>query len=426
MKKKKKIEKKENKLLEYKYLKFKQFFMLNRGYIADFKKEKDDLLFDEYRYSLIRRLYLKNKFLNVSLFKRLRWRMFRRRIFIKIARKRLAERIRNELLLSTPVLLRAHIKAKSWRYIKIKKKNIRRLKNVKKMVLRYFPNYRESYILKEQLNRTYFWLTNTTKRQVLNIVKSNKLKITSDKMKYYFFLKNKFLKKRLKFFNNKRKYYYYFLKTTYNIYFKSFNLLMLKMNKLILLLSFKNMYMFKFLFLKNIIVCLNFFKKMILRTILRDAFNVSFSEVLSLQKGKLKVRKKIKRKLRFYYNLYKKKNKIFKLKVRMVNSNFFITLTDYNDKVLIYRSTGQVSENRKKKVKLSPYLVTKMMYSIINKLKRKKIKYLFFFVNSKINRHINNVMKCLKTVRYTKILKVLFSKPLAHHFGTRKPKLRRL
>lgn len=35
-------------------------------------------------------------------------------------------------------------------------KNKRKLKNIKKMVLRYFPKYRESYILKKQLNSTYF------------------------------------------------------------------------------------------------------------------------------------------------------------------------------------------------------------------------------------------------------------------------------
>jgi len=122
----------------------------------------------------------------------------------------------------------------------------------------------------------------------------------------------------------------------------------------------------------------------------------------------------------------RKKHKIFKLKVKMVNSNFFITLTDYNDNVIIYKSTGQVSDNRKKKVKLSPYLVTKMMSSILYKLKKNRIKNLFFFVNSKINRHVNNVMKCLKTLRHVKVLKVLFSKPLAHHLGTRKPKVRRL
>jgi ribosomal protein S11 len=149
-------------------------------------------------------------------------------------------------------------------------------------------------------------------------------------------------------------------------------------------------------------------------------------EVMSVRKGKYRLKRRVKRKLNFYYKLYEKKQKIFKLKVKMVNSNFFITLTDYNDKVIVYKSTGQVSENRKKKVKLSPYLVTKMMSSILYRLRKNKIKLLFFFVNSKINRHVNNVMKSLKTIRRIRILKVLFSKPLAHHLGTRKPKLRRL
>jgi len=161
-----------------------------------------------------------------------------------------------------------------------------------------------------------------------------------------------------------------------------------------------------------------------LNTSLKDVFNISFSELSLLKKRRLK--KRIKKKLRFYYNLYTKRSKIYKLKVKMFNSNFFITLTDYNNKVIVSKSTGHVSENRKKKVKLSPYLVHKMMYPILNKLRKKKIKFLFFFINTKINKQLNNVIKILKNNYYTKILKIIFSKPIAHHIGTRKPKLRRL
>jgi ribosomal protein S11 len=159
---------------------------------------------------------------------------------------------------------------------------------------------------------------------------------------------------------------------------------------------------------------------------LKDGFNVSLVEVLALKKRKFRLRRRIKKKLSFFYSLYDKKKKIFKLKTRMVNSNFFITLTDYNNKVLMYKSTGQVSENRKKKIKLSPAIVMKMMSPILYLLKKKRIKLLFICINSKINRHINNVIKCLKKNRRIRILKILFSKPIAHHFGTRKPKLRRL
>lgn len=420
----KKVKIKKNNYFLFKYLKLKNIFSKKRGYKNNFLNEKFDLLFDNYRYSLIKNMFeistLKKNFIK----KNLKKRIFCHKIFKKNLIKGLNERIRNDLLLMSPDLLRLHIKEKSWKFIKIK--NRRKLKNVKKMVLRYFPKYRESFILKKQLDSTYFWLINTTKRQILNATKINKLKLTSDIVKNYYFLKNKYFKKNIYFFKNKKKYYNYYLKNVNEMYIKAFNLYFFYLKNINLIIYTKKNFLFKFVFFKYLNILFKKFKRSILFNLLKDSFNISFSEMLSLQKGKLHLRKKFKKKLYFYYNLYMKKKYIYKLKVKMVNSNFFITLTDYNDNVIISRSTGQVSENRKKKVKLSPYLVTKMMYSIINGLKKKKIKFLFFFINSKINRHINNVMKCLKTFRYTKILKVFFSKPIAHHFGTRKPKLRRL
>lgn len=129
---------------------------------------------------------------------------------------------------------------------------------------------------------------------------------------------------------------------------------------------------------------------------------------------------------KFKKEFKKEFKKIYKIKVRMVNTNFFITLTDPKDRVIVSKSTGQVSGSRKKKVKLSPYLATRMTYGILTKLRKLKIRSLFFFVNTKINRHIHNVMKVLKRFRYTKVLRVIFSKPIAHHIGLRKPKLKRL
>jgi ribosomal protein S11 len=51
------------------------------------------------------------------------------------------------------------------------------------------------------------------------------------------------------------------------------------------------------------------------------------------------------------FELPKYKQDFFYLKVRTLPTNFFITLTDYKHEVIIYRSTGHVSENRKKKNK---------------------------------------------------------------------------
>jgi len=189
---------------------------------------------------------------------------------------------------------------------------------------------------------------------------------------------------------------------------------------------FKHEVFLKFYFFNIINKLLFLLKRTVINKILKTSLVLCLKELKLNKKKKYKIKRRIKRKLLFYYRLSKYKKKIYKLKVKMVNSNFFITLTDYADNVIASRSTGQVSENRKKKVKLSPYLVTKMMRVVLKKLRKLKIKFLYFFINTKINRHINNVMKVIKNFRYTKILKIFFSKPIAHHYGTRKPKLRRL
>ena len=207
----------------------------------------------------------------------------------------------------------------------------------------------------------------------------NKLKITSDIKKNYYFLKNKYFKKNIFFFKNKRKYYLYFLKNINIVYIKAFNYFLNNIRNINISSYTRESFLFKFFFIKNLNKNFKIFKKNIIFKLLKDNFNISLSEMLSLQKGKLYLKKKFRKKLYFYYNLYMKKKYIYKLKVKMVNSNFFITLTDYNDNVIISKSTGQVSENRKKKVKLSPYLVTKMMYSIISGLKKKKNKIFIFF-----------------------------------------------
>jgi ribosomal protein S11 len=236
---------------------------------------------------------------------------------------------------------------------------------------------------------------------------------------------------------NNKKLFSYFLKTKDNLYLRAFKLFFFKFLRKISLFSllFNNLF-FKFYLFKYLKFFILRFRKTTLNISLKDIFNMSFTDFSSLSRGKsksrsrgkkkFKITKRIKRKLRFYYNLYKKTKKFYKLKLKMVNSNFFITLTDFKNNVILTKSTGQVSGNRKKKVKLSPYLVARMMYPVLNKIRKMKIKFLFLFVNSKINRHINNVIKSLKNNSSTKILKIIFSKPIAHHFGTRKPKLRRL
>jgi ribosomal protein S11 len=255
------------------------------------------------------------------------------------------------------------------------------------------------------------------KLSIINYFRLKK-KFNTKKRRYLLNIKNKYLLK----FNRKRNIYFIIL---LNIYFNIFRkyILFFTLNKE------NNLNYLKFYFIRYIYSFYFFFKKTYIYIKLNNLLNIYFSslDLLSNKIKRIKLKKRIRKKLRFYYDLiYNNKYKVYKLKVKMVNSNFFITLTDPYDNVIISRSTGQVSEDRKKKVKLSPYLVTRMMYLILYKLRKLKIKYLNFFVNTKINRHINNVMKALKGYRYTKILKVFFSKPIPHHLGTRKPKLRRL
>lgn len=424
------LKKKEKNSYFWRLLFIKQNILKKRNYIYNNEVEKVDLLFDTYRDAIRKELLKKFELKRISLRFILKKKKFRNWFFFKLVKKGIAKSIKNEIFLIIPELLPYLKKAKSWRILKnkSKKKKIRRLKNVKKIVLHYFPNFRESRILREQLNKTYFWLSNTTKRQVVSAAKLNKLKKTYNIVDNYYRIKLLKSKKKLSFLKRNRKLYFYFLKNKRNIYVKYLKLFLLKSSHIVLLFSYllKNIYL-KFFYLKFFFIFSKFFKKSILGRSLNDIFNLSFKDFTLMRKRKFfKFRRRLKKKLVFFYNLDKKVKEIYKLKVRMVNSNFFITLTDYKNNVLMKRSTGQVSENRKKKVKLSPYLVTKMMYPVIGKLRKHKIKYLYFFVNSKINRHINNVMKFMKNNRYTKILKVIFSKPIAHHIGTRKPKLRRL
>ena len=475
-----------NKLLYYFFsrgylLKLKRNINKKRNYINNDLKEKNDFIFDDYRNKVIKkmmelfelkRILRKKKFLNKNFkknsffknrFLRNKWlknrflrnRWLKNRIFKKFHANALAERIRNELLLATPVLLYLHKRRKSWRSFgrkwefidksKIKNKYLfwKTFKNKRKFIRNFkilpigrSPTYREAFDLRIRLKKMHFWLINTTKRQILNVTKLNKLRYTRNNFKNYIYLKKRFVNKKFFFFKKRRKFRLKFLKNK-RLYLKKINNFYFDfLKKLMIFNSFlSNKTFYKFYLLEFMKRYLYYVKKTVIFKLLKGNLINSLKELklklksklkTRLKRKKFKIRRRIKRKLLFFYNLSKYKNRIYKLKVRMVKSNFFITLTDCFNNVIVSRSTGQVSDNRKKKVKLSPYLVTKMMYSILRKLKKLKIKFLYFFINTKINRHINNVMKMFQNFRYTKILRIFFSKPIAHHFGTRKPKLRRL
>ena len=109
----KKIRIKKNSFLINKCFKIKNILNKKCGYKNDFFNEKYDLLFDNYRSSLIKNaFYLSNLQKNLNK-KYIKKNVFCHKIFKKILIKGLSERIRNELLLMSPDLLRLHIKEKS-------------------------------------------------------------------------------------------------------------------------------------------------------------------------------------------------------------------------------------------------------------------------------------------------------------------------
>jgi len=126
------------------------------------------------------------------------------------------------------------------------------------------------------------------------------------------------------------------------------------------------------------------------------------------------------------FELPKYKQDFFYLKVRTLPTNFFITLTDYKHEVIIYRSTGHVSENRKKKTKMTPFTINAMIYDIIAKIKELRIKYMIAHINTKVNKNVRNVFRTIGRAVKLNLVKAEYSKPIPHHFGTRKPKPRRL
>lgn len=116
-----------NKLLYYYFSrgyfkKLKGMIGVERNYIYDDLKEKDDFIFNNYRDKVIRKMIELSK-LKLSLRRRRKFnrkyknRFFTNRILRKFYINILDYRIRNELLLATPILLYLHRRRKSWKII---------------------------------------------------------------------------------------------------------------------------------------------------------------------------------------------------------------------------------------------------------------------------------------------------------------------
>lgn len=108
-------------------------------------------------------------------------------------------------------------------------------------------------------------------------------------------------------------------------------------------------------------------------------------------------------------------------------SNFYIMLTDSKGNPILSCSTGQVSYSRSKKRKNSMMLIYPMMQKIKSKLLKHGIKHIAIHIKTDIN---SKIISAIKFLNYSK-LKFIVSyiallKPIAHHFGRRKKKPRRI
>lgn len=122
---------------------------------------------------------------------------------------------------------------------------------------------------------------------------------------------------------------------------------------------------------------------------------------------------------------WKKKIKICYIILKQNNNNFFIIITDLNGKVINYKWAGQFNETFNIKNKRSYFLVFPLGKYIINVLKKYNINHVIIRLRSNINFHMHKFMFILQQ-NGIKVRKIINRRPIPHHLGQRKKKLRRL
>lgn len=113
------------------------------------------------------------------------------------------------------------------------------------------------------------------------------------------------------------------------------------------------------------------------------------------------------------------------ISVKHTFSNFFIVITDIKGKVIGYCSSGQVCDSNNIKRKKSYFLVNPMMNRLVPKLRKLNIKNVRIRIKSNITHHMRKVVQFLQNGGF-KIQHIRFAKPIPHHFGQRRRKLKRL
>lgn len=125
----------------------------------------------------------------------------------------------------------------------------------------------------------------------------------------------------------------------------------------------------------------------------------------------------------FFFGNYKKV-KIASIYFKKSRSNFFVTLTDSNNKVIISKSSGCVITSNSKRRKKSPQAVEDIMRSLKPYLVSYKITHIQVILKQRINLYIRFIVKELELYG----IDILdFKLKLKHSYnGMRKRKLRRL
>jgi ribosomal protein S11 len=113
------------------------------------------------------------------------------------------------------------------------------------------------------------------------------------------------------------------------------------------------------------------------------------------------------------------------LTLKKTNNNFFIIISDMKNKVLAYRWAGQLNETHNVKNKRSFFLIFPLARYVIKILKKFNISRLSIRILSNVTSNMYKLVQLIQDSNI-KIDRIYFRKPVPHHLGKKKKKLRRI
>jgi len=378
-----------------------------------------------------------------------------RKLFRRFVRRKLRTNIKNRELLKYPLIMKYFSFLKSW-----KKPKLRSWRYFFSRKHKYFnvpaPTLRKWRKFRFFFKRRFFWYKNLSKRQNIILKKLYLSRLKASPKANYARLRNRFrveTYKQKRFYKWIKKIVVYMKTKRYSNMVKFYiSLLIDKNNKNILVNSINLRKAGIFVFFCELFKCIFSFKEFEVFSHKLGKYHFFYND-LYIYKSYIYTRlkwldrkrsgkkffypsSKSRRRANFFFRLRKKvllmfdvnkiKKQFFHIKIRAVDTNLFLTLTNYKHEVIIYRSTGHVSESRKRKTKLSPFTINKMTFDVIKKIRDLKIQYMILNINTKMNRNIRNIFRSISTAVRVKIVQAHYSKPIPHHFGTKKPRPKRL